>query len=100
MALNINASLFLYTEKDIATELAAGGLATGRVRNFISSYASLLKTQTQLPVAVDEITVRIDGIDLRLDGIDSRLDGIDSRLDAVDFRIDDVEAVAYMAMMT
>ena len=93
MALNINTSLFLYTEKDIATELAAGGLATGRVRNFISSYASLLKTQTQFPVAVDEITVRIDGIDLRLDGIDARLD-------AVDLRIDDVEAVAYMAMMT
>lgn len=93
MALNINTSLFLYTEKDIATELAAGGLASGRVRNFISSYASLLKTQNQFPVVVDEITVRIDGID-------SRLDGIDARLDAVDLRIDDVEAVAYMAMMT
>ena len=93
MALNINTSLFLYTEKDIAAELAAGGLASEKVRNFISSYTSLLKTQTQFPLAVDEITVRIDGIDLRLDGIDARLD-------AVDLRIDDVEAVAYMAVIT
>lgn len=100
MAVSINTSLFLYTEKDIAAELSAGGLASERVRNFISSYASLLKTQTQFPLAVDEITVRIDGIDLRLDGIDSRLDGIDARLDAIDLRIDDVEAVAYMAVIT
>lgn len=100
MVTSINPNIFIYTEKDISAELRSGGLNTANMRKFIGSYASLIRTQTETPGAIESLTVRINGIDVRLDGIDIRLNDIDVRIDSVETRLDEIESVAYMALLT
>jgi hypothetical protein len=82
-----NPKFQLYSDRDMAKALE------GMPRIFQEDYAQVKRGQID---TADKITE----IDLRLDSAEGRLDVVEADIVVIKKRLDDVEAVAYMALMT
>jgi hypothetical protein len=82
-----NPKFQLYSDRDMAKALE------GMPRIFQEDYAQVKRGQID---TADKITE----IDLRIDATERRLDVVEDEIVIIKQRLDDVEAVAYMALMT
>jgi tetrahydromethanopterin S-methyltransferase subunit G len=89
-----NPKFQLYSDRDMAKALE------GMPRIFQEDYAQVKRGQIDTADKITEIDIRLDDAEGRLDVVELRLDVVEADIVVIKKRLDDVEAVAYMALMT
>lgn len=88
-----NPKFQLYSDKDMARLFEQLPLSPVDRRVFSEDYAQVKRSQ------IDNADI-LTQYGARITETENRLDVIDGRLEIIDQRLDDVEAVAYMALIT
>lgn len=88
-----NPKFQLYSDKDMARIFENLPMSNSDRRVFSEDYAQVKRSQISNYDVLTEYGIRITEAE-------DRLDVIDERLEIIDQRLDDVEAVAYMALIT
>ena len=93
-------SFQLATDLDLSRAFSSIPMDAKFKSKLSEDWAQLQQGQTSISDELVIIDERLEVVDGRLDVIDDRLDAIDAEIVVIKQRLDDVEAVAYMAVIT